>query len=278
MNWGFRKCLSPHREEIVPVPASRYQWRKEINPQFKRLAFFDLGTFSSVHFFSNCILVPRLLGFDCFRVAFLWIPTQQVWSLRSLWTCDLKNKRDAAEQRSVRLYFPGFCCLFWDIFPALALRPYVSTGSEAGPRCPASDRTAALLSLPPDLWTRWSKAERGPQRPWTCSPGPAATCAPAQTRLRNQDKLGSEAGWTNQKHWAEHLTLRVCFGKHFLEVLLLNFWKTFDVVSRLQMKQNIFHWQQSTDFFLFFSWCFFFFNNSRPQIPVWQQILELVFL
>lgn len=194
MNWGFRKCLLPHRGDrtcaSITIPVKK--------GNKSTILAFRSGNFSSVCFW-KLNLGPRATRFDWFRVAFLWSLTQQVWSLRSLWTCDLKNKRESSDQRSAGLNFDWFCCLFCDIVPAPALRPYVSTGSEAGRRCPASGRTAALPSLPPDLWTRWSKAERGPQRPWPCSPGPAATCAPAQTRLRNQDRLGSEAGWPTQK-------------------------------------------------------------------------------
>lgn len=49
---------------------------------------------------------------------------------------------------------------------------------------------------------------------------------------------------------AEHLTLGVCCGKYCLEVLLLNLLKTFDVVSRLQMKQTFSF--RTNDFFLMF--------------------------
>lgn len=71
---------------------------------------------------------------------------------------------------------------------------------------------------------------------------------------------------------AEHPTLGVCCGKHFLEVFLLKFWKTFDVASRLQIHLEQIK-QQSLP--VPFWW---FFKNSHPQNPVWQQILELAFL
>lgn len=131
----------------------------------------------------------------CLTVGFPWILAQLVGRLRSLWRCDLKTR--GTGQRSIKqllssspfslhpslIFFLFFIVLF---FPPL--HPYVSTGSGAGLCCLASGRTVALPSPRLVLWTLWSKAEWEPLQRLPCCPDPAATCAPARTRLRNERK------------------------------------------------------------------------------------------